>query len=337
MEMDILVCNTNLAVEYVSTMILQQPPKQFVIITDLKNVEHFFSILEIPSGGVIRFKANFSLKEIFSIKKEKEKIKKFLKEGNINKIHIFHQAFGGLFNWLCFYANKSNIPIEYHRVLDDLQCPKASFSLNFLKLKLLYLLFYKTNVNILDRGNKCLVPKLSKEFYLKNKISEIKICIDKKLTSIIGKKITEKMNFPVSKSAILILTGSILSTNQITPKEYSKKISALINKLGVNNIICKCHPRFDDEIPEERACVHIPSFIPMEFLISQYQVCIGYNSTLLKTFALENKTAISLLNYLEPISKDRKKQWFIYFNSSKIQYPSNIDEITKIIGEQKCK
>lgn len=81
----------------------------------------------------------------------------------------------------------------------------------------------------------------------------------------------------------------------------------MINHIGNDKILVKPYPRFPSRYGLENKLKLIPPFIPANVLLSQFDVFIGYSTTLLSEAENEGLIGISLLNYLIPESEMRKK------------------------------
>lgn len=330
--MQLILCNTNLAVTTVVCQIVRNPEKQFIVFTDTRNIYKFLSLINLPNMELYFIISNFRYFAIWQIWQTKRLIKHIVARKNITTVYCFHQAFGGLYNWIINHCHKIGCQVIYFRVLNRLELPKAKNDFNAIKIKIQYKFLFSTDIDVLDRGNKVYIPKLSDTFYRKNEIKEEKYIVDENIINHIGQLALTKLRINLSKGDILLLTGSVLATNQVATEEYTKKIKIIINTIGLNHIIAKCHPRFNDEIEEEKKLFHLPSFIPMEFLMNHFNTFIGYNSSVLIEAANNNKTAISLLLYLMPINNTRRNRWFSYFKDNHILFPKNIAEIKKLIS-----
>lgn len=325
--MELILCNTNLAVTTVVCQIKLQPEKEFLILTDQTNIFLFFKTLALPNITLIHINSSFGLKDIISLIRTKLKIKKIINKFGIEGCYMYHQAFGDLYNWAIHYCHKIGLPITYFRQLSEIKHPKASFSLETIKLYFKYNVLYSCNIEVIDRGNNHLIPKLSKSFIKDNDIQEKQYQINKDVIKNIANILITKLNINISSNKVILLTGSVMATNQVTKEEYALKIKELIEHIGKDNVICKCHPRFNDETELEKMLPHIPGFIPMEFLLEYFNVFIGYNSTILIEAANNKKKAISLINYFKPTNYQRRDRWFSYFGKSKIIYPQQIKDI----------
>ena len=160
----------------------------------------------------------------------------------------------------------------------------------------------------------------------KNNNHEVPAIVNDKIIENVSKAIIEKLGFNLNHSSVVLLTGSIIATNQVEKNEYELKLKELLKCIGEENVVYKYHPKFSGEVTEEKQLPHIPSFIPMEFLLPYFDVFIGYDSTLLNQAAQLGKTAISLVDYYTPINTERRDNWHCYL-SNDVLFVKNIDEL----------
>ena len=181
-------------------------------------------------------------------------------------------------------------------------------------------------VDVLDRGRPIL--SLPDSFFKEVHVVEIKMPVDEKLISNI---ISERLLDNNVYSKYVLLTGTVVSENLCPADVYEKLINRVIDILGPDNTVSKCHPRFRDMFGMEKNLKQIPSFIPGNVLIDNYCCFVGFESTLLVEAAVVGKRAISLINLL-PISDKDKKLWIDFFDSrlkgrGKIVFPHTIEEL----------
>ena len=315
--MELILCNNNLSVAYVVSLLYSNKNEKYILLTDQPNIEKFFLLLSVENINLQFLASSYEYWDI-RLFKAKKFVKTLFSQNDIHKVRMYHQAFGGLYNWIAYYANKKGVCVEYNRIVKDQKYPKAHFTFNVLNLKLQYLFLFNTSINVLDRGNKTFMPKLSKKFFNKNNVHEIKLEVNNDIIQSISQQIACKLGLENNSNTVVLLTGSVISTKQVDISEYVIKTESLINYIGSENIVCKCHPRFDDEIEAEKKLQHIPSYIPMEFLLPYFNIFVGYNSTVLLQAVKNGKIAISLLDYYNPISVERRNQWYSYFSDGKI-------------------
>lgn len=327
--MELILCNTNLCVTYVVTLVQSNRSNKYIVLTDQENILKFFNLISLQNVQLFKLSSSYSFID-YRFYIAKRWVKNLFKKNEINKVRIYHQAFGGFYNWVVYLANRKGIEIEYNRVLVNQKYPQAKISYHVIKDKLKYLILYKTDVDILDRGNNTLMPKLSEVFYIKNNIKEVPFEVNETIIKNVTGSIIKKIGISLEANPVVLLTGSIIATKQVDQEEYKKKVKKIIEFIGENNIICKCHPRFSDETDDELKLGHIPSFIPMEFLMSYFNVFIGYNSTILTQAANAGKKAISLVDYYIPISNERRDNWHAYL-SDKVVFVKDVKEIRRYL------
>ncbi|MEJ8764197.1 hypothetical protein WKU26_12455 [Phocaeicola sp. HCN-40430] len=330
--MKLILFNTNMAINTVLSQISTK--EEYIIFTDLENIETFFNFIQFNNIQLFKIKNTYGWKNLISLYQSKSWIKSFFKKYKIEEIIYYHQAYGDFFNWIITYANKQNIKITYNRVLKDISYPRLHSIWGYY-VWIKYKFLFNTEVIIQNRGNQVIFPKLSQSFFKKNKIQEQSFTIDYQALKKISEKLYRQLNLNITSNSVLLLTGSVIASKQVDINEYTNKTKLLIEKIGKNHIICKCHPRFSDEIREEKELPHIPNFIPMELLLDFFPTYIGYNSTILAQADKLNKTSISLIDFYTPINKERKDQWYNYFNNTNIKYIKNIQELSKYLNIKK--
>ena len=131
---------------------------------------------------------------------------------------------------------------------------------------------------------------LSRRFFKTNKIVEEQEFINRISLDIIGEKIFGKLNLRVQHNSIVLLTGGLSDVGYVKRDVHEKKSAELIKRLGNDRIICKTHPRFDDETNAEKELPHIPSFISMELLMHFFNYFIGYSSDDISDLTVSCKT-----------------------------------------------
>lgn len=331
--MELLLCNTNLAVTTVVCQIAKEPSKQFIVFTDVRNIYSFLSLIDYANVKLYFIESSFSFNTIFRLFKTKRCIKKIIKEKNISKVYHYHHVFGQLYNWVISYCAQKGCKVINYKVKEATDFPLAKKNLKSIKTKILQNLLYSGNVNILDKGDKNYIPILSPTFFQKNKIQLLDYKIDDSIIKNTADVIMEKLGLKVDSKNVILLNGSVMATGQVDCKEYKEKIKLLIETIGSENMVAKCHPRFNDETEEEKRLKHIPSFIPMDFLLKYYDVIIGYNSTTLRHASALGKKAISLIEFFVPTNIERKNNWYATFADSEIYYPKSLNDLVSIIKQ----
>lgn len=332
--MTLLICNSNLFVPHILTKVLNEPSSEFIVLVDQECLEKLFNFLNLSNIHLIRT-INPSPKTPLKAKRIKQKLLDDLGCYHINDLIFFHNEFGDITNWL-IQKLSPRITVYHAHIYDNLPYPKASNSLNKLKLKIKYLFLYNTSMDILYNGSR-LIPSLPKSFFIKNKIQTIQYTAD---YNIISNFINNKLQIePSNNKKNILLTGSVVATNQVNEEIYTKYIDNIINYIGTNNILSKCHPRFNDLFGEEKNLQQIPSFIPANIILNNFQCFIGFNSTLLVEAAINGKIAISLIDFIPSSNEMISKNWHIFFNNRLqgkgiIYYPKNLEELSVILHYQ---
>lgn len=333
--MTLLICNSNLFVPVVLTKVLTESTSKFLILVDQECLEELFLFLNIPNVFLIRT-TNPSPKKPFKAWKIKRKLLKDINNYQIDNLIFFHNEFGDIVNWL-IQKLSSRIVIYHGHVYDSLPYPKAPNNLDKLKLNIKYFFLYNTPMDILYNGNR-LIPSLPKCFFIKNNIHIIQCPVNYEIISNLVSKKLQIM--PSDNKNVILLTGSVVATEQVNEHIYIRYINDIINEIGPNNILSKCHPRFNDILGNENDLQQIPSFIPANIILNNFQYFIGYNSTLLVEAAINGKIAISLIDLIPPINKKTPQYWHIFFQNrlqekGYIYYPKNLQELSDILQLKK--
>ena len=137
---------------------------------------------------------------------------------------------------------------------------------------------------------------------------------------------------------ILILCGGICDTF-CSHNEYTYKMDALIKELvmvyGYQAVHVKTHPLLNDLYSEEGKIYEVPSYVPANLILSQYDIIIGYGSSVLFESELLGVLSIALLNYINPIDSSNKNDFIKYLeinSSGGIQYPNSLKDIMMLIS-----
>lgn len=322
-----LVCNSNIFVPYVLSKILNESSHHFLVLSDVSSIEEFF--LRINLDNVFFYKYGPNNK--FDIYGCKKRIMTLFNKYDITQIIFFHAEIGELINWFLKKVSKS-IPIFYCKVFDTLPYPKASL-IKAMKTKIKQYLFWGINMDVRDLGNS-VKPSLPRKFFEKIGAKEISIKINH---SLIKQSIAILLNKFDIKANYVLLTGTVVDCCYVSQEGYIEGINHIINSLHSEYIISKCHPRFSSLYGKEAALKQIPSFIPGNLIINNFNVFIGYESTLLVEAAQAGKMAISLLDYFKPINIKTQENWHSFLenrlnNRGIIYYPKNISEIKKLLS-----
>ena len=321
-----LVCNSNMFVPYVLSEVLNHNEVPYLIMTDIENIRAFFLNMDIPNAKLLFYEQPRSIKHIISAH---QRLWKSTKQYNITKVVFFHTEFGGIINKFILKKSKE-AEIDFCKVFNSLPFEKAH-SLKAFKYKLIDFLFNGVRMDILDQTN-MFVPSLPYSFYKQVKARYLSMDIDYDkinhlLSGLLGQDSTNRR--------IVILTGSNVSSGIIPKDEYISKTNALLDAIGVDACISKCHPRYNDLFGKELELPSIPSWIPGNLIIGNYDVFIGNHSTMIAEAALGGKLAISLLDYYQQ-SEGMEKQMKAFLEDrldgkGVIHYPHTVNDILKLI------
>lgn len=73
--MELLLCNTNLAVTTVVCQLFKQPDRRFVVFTDVKSIYTFLSLVALPNMELHFMESNYGLLSIQKMLNMRKKIK----------------------------------------------------------------------------------------------------------------------------------------------------------------------------------------------------------------------------------------------------------------------
>ena len=323
-----IVCNSNLFVPYVLSEILTHNKEQYLILSDIDNIERFFYEACPDNAVTLRYYQPVGKRIWESRRKLIESTDKY----NICKIIFFHAEFGGIINWFLLRKSKS-VDICYCKVFNKQPFPKAH-GFKALKCWIFNWLLNGASMDILINNDQ-MFPSLPDSFFKKIKSSPYKVNVN---DDIINAFLSNKLKFVNNSARILLLTGSSVAAGYVEESEYTSKTDALIEAIGKDHIVSKCHPRFSDVFGKEKELVEVPSYIPGNLIINYYDVCIGNHSTMLIEAAIAGKIAISLLNYYYQENK-QKAALKTFFDDrlqgrAKIYYPTTITEVLNLISSR---
>lgn len=322
-----LVCNSNMFVPYVLTKILENQRTHFLVLSDTENIAKLFHQLSLPNISFYKYEVK-GHSDIIACKK---RIMALFKEYEFIKLIFFHAEFGELINWFIKKASKKT-PIYYCKIFEPLPYPKARF-FKALRPKMKQYLYWGVNMDILDTGTN-LKPSLPTSFFKSINVQNINIEINH---SLINKELNTFLKSLHIKANNILLTGTVVKCGYVNSEEYTKGIDEIIDQLGIDNIVSKCHPRFSNLYGKESQLTQMPHYLPGNLIINQFNIFIGYESTLLVEAAIAGKLVISLLYYFIPTNKSTQENWHSLLNNRLngrgiIYYPQNIYEFKEIIS-----
>lgn len=326
----ILICNSNMFIPIVLTEILSNPQKQYIVLSDISNIKDFFSLLKLPNVIYYHYGFNPWRDGWFSFIKKKKNLYEYVVKYPINRIVFYHAEYGEMANWLLKkISHRANV--EYCQVYDTIPAPKAQWSFKKMRIILSQYICWGQKMDILQGAY--LFPSLPASFFLKINVKIVKPWIDIKLVSkCIRGNFLQNSNY----GNIVLLTGSVGFNNIYPEKRYREFINSLILSVGKENIVSKCHPRYNNLYGLEKALIQVPSFIPGNLLLDCFNYYIGVESTLLVEAALAGKIAISIIDWLKPDENVRIIQHKFFENRLNgqgiIYYPKSISELKEIIA-----
>jgi hypothetical protein len=323
--MKLIFCLSNLFVPATLTLIKKEDKEQVMVYTDQEGMVQFFESLNLENVTVYYRTELYLKKNIQTIRKyfeERKRILKELRKLNTSELYFFHNTFGAIENWLIKYLSKTT-KVFHIPIFNELPFERK-YSLKALKGIIISWLANGINVIPLYTGERY-IYKTADSFFKKINAKETQLTIDNEY---IKHLIDEKYNF--GNKEIVLLTGTIVELNQVEEEEYIKKINALITSIGADKMVAKPHPRFPNRFGMENELELVPPYIPANVLFSKFKIYIGYSTTVLTEAANEGLTAISLLDYFEPISVERKSNYKKYLldnlENGYINFSTNFDK-----------
>lgn len=323
----LMICNSNMFVPTVLTEVLGHPENTYLIISDTKSITQFFNFLSLANVKYIDYGYYKNRIDIFL---RRRRLLKQVMSYDVKKLVFFHAEHGAMANWLIKkLANK--LPIKYCKIYDTIPAPYCKNIVSVVRIKLSQLVYWGTNVDVLFHVRP--FPSLPKSFFSDISAETISMPIDNKLISRMMDDCLKKIK--ISGNYVL-LTGTVVKEGYYSEDVYTEFINKLISEIGIENLISKCHPRFNSLYGLERELPQIPSFIPGNVLLDNYNYYIGFESTLLVEAAVAGKTAISLVDWLCP-SEIIKNGTHDFFDSRLqgrgiIYYPKSMEEFLSNLG-----
>lgn len=324
----ILVCNSNMFIPFVLTEILSNRQKCYLVISDIDSIELFFNAIKLDNVIFFKYGTNY---KFFDIIRSKRHIMSLTKTYRIERLIFFHAEFGELVNWFISQISK-DIPIFYCSVFPRLSFPEATFKIK-MKEKIKQYIYWGINMDILAKGSNYAIPILSSNFFKKNRVQQLSI---ETSSSLIKHELSAFFDKNGIKSSGVLLTGTVVDSKYVDKNEYISKINDLIDQIGTDNIVSKCHPRFSSLYGKEKDLKQIPHYIPGNLIIDNFDFIIGYESSLLVEASKAGKLAISLLEIFNPIRNELKQELHAFFdsrlnNEGQIFYPQNIQELISLL------
>jgi len=296
-----------------------------MVYTDQEGMYRFFESLKLEHVTVYYRKELHLKKNIRIIRnyfKERKRILNELKSRHSDELYFFHNTFATVENRIIKKLSKTTM--VYHIPIFNKLPFKKRYTIRALKGVLLSWLINGIKVVPLNTGER-FIYKVDDSFFRKINANKKQLIIDNKFI----KELIDK-RFYLGKIEIVLLTGSIVELNRVEEQEYISKIDALIDTIGADKIVAKPHPRFPNRYGKEKELELVPPYVPANVLFTKFKIFIGYSTTVLTEAANEGLTAISLLDYLEPVSEDAKDNYKEYLINNLehgvINFPTNTNK-----------
>ena len=312
------------------TELLMNQEKNYIVISDTENIRDFFQYIKIPNVIYHHYEFQPHRDGWLSFIKRKNELLQFVSQYEIGSVVFFHSECGDMANWLLRKLSK-NISIKYCKVYDTLPAPHAPLSLRKIKILLTQRVLWGEKMDILYDAYA--FPSLPKSFFEEIHAETITMSVDRVLNNEYLKDILNDYDI---KGNIVLLTGTVIKDKIYTEEEYIPFIDELIEEIGLDNIVSKCHPRYKDLYGQEKKLKQVPSFLPGNVLLDCFDTYIGVESTLLVEAALAGKKAISILDWLKP-DENFRKTIHEYFenrlgNKGIICFPQSMNELRDLIA-----
>lgn len=325
----LLVCNSNMFIPVTLSEVLGHPDKKYIIISDTENIRQFIEFLSIPNVIYRHYGFNPLKDGRFGYIRAKKELLNFVLQFNIKCVIFYHAEFGAMANWLIEKLSKK-LPIKYCKLYDSIPVPRAPFSLNTLKIKVSEFIYWGQKMDVLVGSYP--FPSLPQSFFRKIKAETISLPVNMVLVNNILKK---KFDSSGLRGKYVLLTGTVVLDGVYSEDVYTLFVNKLIESLGQDNIVSKCHPRYKNLYGKEKDLVQVPSFIPGNVLLDCFDYYIGVESTLLVEAAQRGKKAISIIDWLRP-AEDVRQRFHAFFENrlqgrGNILFPKTIEELKAIL------
>ena len=311
----------------VMTELLNHPQNHYLVISDIKSISQFFDFISLPNMDDVEYGWT---KGRFGFIEKKNELYKAIQQFKIEEVVFFHAEWGEMANWLIKKLSK-DIPVKYCKIYDSIPAPRSDNWKEVVRIKLQQKIWWGVDVDVLKHSKA--FPSLPESFYKEVHAETIQMPVDIELVT---NAVAEKLGKINLNAENVLLTGTIVADELAEETFYTELTNKIIETVGEENIVSKCHPRFKDLYGKENDLPQVPSFIPGNVLINNYKCFIGYESTLLVEAAVAGKKSISLMNFLQ-ISDETKKRWVDFFDSrlqgkGKILLPKTWEEFKTMIS-----
>jgi hypothetical protein len=145
---------------------------------------------------------------------------------------------------------------------------------------------------------------------------------------------TVSRKFQVKAADILLLVGSIVEMGFVSESDYCKEMDRLLKMLKRHGftVSLKVHPRFNQLFSLEKKLPQIPSYLPANLILNNFNLVVGYSTSTLFEAANNGKKSISLLKYFTPCNKQKVEDVHSYLKSnlevhSRIIFPQDLTQL----------
>jgi len=327
----IIFCLSYLNVPITFQLIEALKEKNVLIITNIYNISKLIKLV-YPAASIILAK-NSGLTP-FNLYMQKQFYRKALRFTKNNDVYFFFVAYGFVESYALKLLSENNK--IYYKKSVSIPPPIKQFSLmnNIWKLYLNIMLGVKFDVATTSHGDRRFLTSKSfldqlciNNFDLPNNMFEVNARLMNMLK--------------ITKRKILLLAGGVVEPGVIEKTEYNQKIDSLIDyllqKYGLDNISIKLHPRFLDLHSQEILLHKIPNYVPGNLILDNFDIIIGYSSSLLFEAANIGIKAISTLDYFKPINQNVREHLRVYLESNlndgaSIIFPNSLNDTCRYIA-----
>lgn len=324
-----IICLSNLSVPAV--LEICRKIDRFRIITDQSSIETFFvqlfskeKVIRIPSPP--KFPGIRNILKPILLTSYRQELMQLLGRPKKETIYFFYNAFGFNMSWWIKEVARDNEVLYKPDIDISMWKEKRNFRSEIKRTWIR--MNFSAHTTSVWTGER-FIYKVSDRFIRQHKI---RLVTDFYVDQIeLENFIREKFN--LEKKKFLLLTGNTVPDEMVTETEFIAKNDQLIEQLDAKEIAVKVHPRFTTLFSREQECQMIPTYIPANVILPNFEFVIGYTSSVLFEAANLGIPAISLLNIFEPVTPERKEKYRKYLTdnlvagSKEIHFPESIGEL----------
>jgi len=334
-----IICLSNLSVPAVLT--ITKGLEKFRIITDQPSLNNFFTEIYGPGKTVLippipKFRG---IKKIFKpilLNRFRKEIMNLAGMPENNEIFFFYNAMGYPMSW--WISKVAHLNRVFYKPDIDMSMFKAKMTMKSFIKQTWIRINYGIHTTPSWTGER-FIYKVSDQFLEKYDIARITdFTVDHEH---IHRLVKDKLN--LDKKKFLFLTGNTVPDRMVEEEEFIRVTDNFIDTVGKENIAVKVHPRFTTLISKEKICQLVPTYLPANVLLPNYQYVIGYTSSVLFEAANIGIPGISMLDMYKPINPARREEYRKYLNqnlkpgSAPIYFPKDMDELMKLTGSAEAK